>query len=319
MPRKALAVVGLFVALIVAGCASPTPTPEPMAAPSPTPTTEPTPTPTPTTAPQPTANQDSRLAERAAALGYAREEGLEGEDAETYASAFADAMALGLDDAGSRRYANALVYLNALAVAAAWSAFTAENVIGAFIAAFNEAVKTDVAAASYAVSYAYAIALDNDETCAAEYSRGFAQTEASGVASHVYAVNYVQPCGLRDRALDAFAASLAEASARGYALSSASSVRERLAYADWYMSGYNEAILTAAHERSYTREALAYNWANVMAGEETRAHTYAATYAMAYEEAYTSQAEGGATEEDAHLHAAAHAYALADAKLGIAR
>ena len=51
MPRKALAVVGLFVALIIAGCAAPTPTPEPTATPSPTPTTEPTPTPTP----QPTA------------------------------------------------------------------------------------------------------------------------------------------------------------------------------------------------------------------------------------------------------------------------
>ena len=183
----------------------------------------------------------------------------------------------------------------------------------------NEAVKTDGAASSYAVSYAYAIAFDNDETSAAEYSRGFDQTAASGVAAHVYAVNYGQRFGLRDRALDAFAASLAEANARGYALSSASSVRERLAYADWYMSGYNEAVLMTAHERGYTREALAYNWADVMAGEETRAHIYAATYATAYEEAYTSQKEQGATDEDAHLYAAAHAYALADAKLGIVR
>ena len=51
MACKASAVVGLFVLLIIAGCASPTPTPEPTVAPSPTPTAEPTPTPTP----QPTA------------------------------------------------------------------------------------------------------------------------------------------------------------------------------------------------------------------------------------------------------------------------
>ena len=55
MACKALAVVGLFVALIIAGCASPTPTPEPTAAPSPTPTAEPTPTtPPPTATPTPT-------------------------------------------------------------------------------------------------------------------------------------------------------------------------------------------------------------------------------------------------------------------------
>lgn len=51
MPRKALAVVGLFVALIIVGCAAPTPTSEPTAALSPAPTAEPAPTPTP----QPTA------------------------------------------------------------------------------------------------------------------------------------------------------------------------------------------------------------------------------------------------------------------------
>ncbi len=294
MPRKELAVVGLFVALIIAGCASPTPTPEPTATPSPTPTAEPT----------------------AAGLGYAEEEGLEGEDAETYASAFADSKALGLGDADARDYATALVYLNAF-TAAAWSAYLTESIIGRFIEAFDEAVKTDGAPASHAVSYAYAIALDGDEACAAEYAKAFAQTEASGVASHVYAVYYVQPCG--HGAPDDFAASLTEANARGYALSSASSVRERLAYAEWYMTGYSEAILMAAHERGYARESLADNWAEFIAGEETRAHIYAATYAAAYEEAYMSQKEGGATEDDAHLYAAAHAYALADAKLGIVR
>ena len=294
MPRKELAVVGLLVALIIAGCASPTPTPEPTATPSPTPTAEPT----------------------AAGLAYAEEEGLEGEDAEIYASAFADAKALGLDDADARHYANALVYLNAF-TAAAWSAYLTESLIGRFIKAFDEAVKTDGEAASHAVSYAYAIALDGDEACAAEYSKAFAQTEASGVASHVYAVYYVQPCG--HGAPDDFAASLTEAHARGYALSSASSVRERLTYAALYMSGYAEVVLMAAHKRGYAIEALARNWADVMVGEETRAHTYAATYAAAYEEAYMSQMESGATEDDAHLHAAAHAYALADAKLGIVR
>ena len=41
----------------------------------------------------------------------------------------------------------------------------------------------------------------------------------------------------------------------------------------------------------------------------------AATYATAYEEAYTSQKAQGASDEDAHLYAAA----FADAKLGIVR
>ena len=55
MACKASAVVGLFVLLIIAGCASPTPTPEPTATPSPTPTAEPTPTtPPPTATPTPT-------------------------------------------------------------------------------------------------------------------------------------------------------------------------------------------------------------------------------------------------------------------------
>lgn len=144
MARKASAVVGLFVALIIAGCASLTPTPEPTATPSPTPTAEPTPTPTPPPTATPTPPPGLTTPEG----------GFEGEDAETYASAFADARALGLDDAGARHYANALVYLNGVA---AWDAFIAENVIGRFIEAFDEAVKTNGAAASYAVSYAYAI------------------------------------------------------------------------------------------------------------------------------------------------------------------
>ena len=54
MACKAFAVGGLFVALIIAGCASPTPTPEPTAAPSPAPTAEPTPKPQPTATPTPT-------------------------------------------------------------------------------------------------------------------------------------------------------------------------------------------------------------------------------------------------------------------------
>ena len=323
MPRKVLAVVGLFVALIIAGCASPTP--EPTATPSPTPTAEPTPTHTP----QPTATPTSP-----AWLGYAEEEGLEGEDAETYASAFADARALGLDDAGARHYANALVYLNGVAVAAAWDAFIAENVIGRFIEAFDEAVKTNGATASDAVSYAYAIALNGDGARAAAYSKAFAQTEFSGVASHFYAFYYVQELvrgatSPPDEYAD-FLASLAEANARGYTLSSASSVQERLAYAELYMSGYSDAILMAAHERGYTREWVARNWAEVIAGAggEERAHIYALayadallaglegwdvrTYSTAYEEAYTSRKEQGATDEDAHLYAAA----FADAKLG---
>ena len=47
----------------------------------------------------------------------------------------------------------------------------------------------------------------------------------------------------------------------------------------------------------------------LLAGREERD---AARYAVAYEEAYTSQKEQGATDEDAHLYAAA----FADAKLG---
>ena len=330
MACKASAVAGLFVLLIVAGCASPTPTPEPTPTPSSTPTAEPTPTQTP----QPTATPTPTHG-----LTTPNEESLEGEDAKTYSSAFADAKALGLGDADARDYANALVYLNAHFYFNALSGtYIAEKVIGRFIEAFDEAVKTDGAAASDAVSYAYAIAFDGDEARAAAYSKAFAQTEASGVASHVYAFYYVQELGRGatsppDEYAD-FHASLAEANARGYTLSSASSVQERLAYAGLYMSGYSDAILMAAHERGYTGESVAANvaanWAEVIsgAGGEERAHIYALayadallaglegwdvrTYATAYEEAYTSQKEQGATDEDAHLYAAA----FADAKLG---
>ena len=293
MPCKALAAIGLpFCSRSPQGCASLTPTPTPSV--------------------------------YAAELGYASAEGLEGGDAEIYADAFADAKALDLGDANARDYANALVYLNAIASFNDWP--VAEERIAEFIAAFDAAVKVNGASGREALSHAYA-AQRGDEASAA----AFAQTDASGVAAHVYANEYVPPHYAPEGeavVMDELADSLAGVLARGYATSSASSVQERLNYAGEYYDGYAEAVFRAAHEQGYTDESRMRALADVIAAlPEEQAHIYAssyadaglagrsdedaATYAAAYEEAYTSQINDGATEEDARRHAAA----LADAAL----
>ena len=319
MPCKALAAVGLSVLLAVAaGCASPTPTPEPTATPSPTATATSAPTATPA----------PRLSEYAAGSAYASAERLEGEDAEIYADSFADAKALGLGDADARDYANALVYLNAISSFNNWPTHAAEEVIAAFIAAYDEAVKVNGASGLEALSWAYAAQRGN-EASAAAFALAFAQTDASGVAAHVYANEYVPPgyapeggAGVADE----FADRLAGALARGYATSSASSVQERLNYAGEYYDGYADAVFRAAHEQGYTNESRMRVLAEVIAAwPEEQAHIYAssyadarlagrsdadaATYAAAYEEAYTSQVNAGATEDEARRHAAAFASA----------
>ena len=312
MPCKALAAVGLSVLLAVAaGCASPTPTPVPTA----TATSTPIPaTPTPSV--------------YAAGLGYASAERLEGGDAEIYADSFADAKALGLGDADARDYANALVYFNAIASFNNWPTHAAEEVIAEFTAAYDEAIKINGASGREALSHAYAAQRGN-EASAAAFAAAFAQTDASGVAAHVYANEYVPPGYAPEGeagVVDEFADRLAGALARGYATSSASSVQERLNYAAEYYDGYSAVVFRAAHEQGYTNESRMRVLAEVTAAlpeERTRvyASSYAdarlagrsdaeaATYAAAYEEAYTSQINAGATEEEARRHAAAFASA----------
>ena len=321
MPCKALAAVGLSVLLAIVGCASPTPTPEPTAAPSPTATATSAPTATPT----------PRLSDDAAGLAYASEERLEGGDAEIYADSFADAKALGLGDADARDYANALVYLNAISSFNNWPTHAAEEVIAAFIAAYDEGVKVNGASGREALSHAYAAQRGN-EASAAAFASAFAQTDASGVAAHVYANEYVPPGYLPEGGAgvaDEFADRLAAALARGYATSSASSVQERLNYAGEYYDGYADAVFRAAHEQGYTNESRMRVLAEVTAAwPEEQAHIYASSYAdarlagrsdmeagiyaAAYEEAYTSQVNAGAAEDEARRHAAA----FADARLG---
>ena len=319
MPCKVLAAVGLSVLLvIIVGCASPTPTPEPTAAPSPTATATSAPTPQSTATPS----------EYAAGLAYASEERLEGGDAEIYADSFADAKALGLGDADARDYANALVYLNAITSLNNWPTHAAEEVIAAFIAAYDEAVKVNGASGREALSRAYATQRGN-EASAAAFASAFAQTDASGVAAHVYANEYVPPgyapeggAGVADE----FADRLAGALARGYATSSASNVQERLNYAAEYYDGYAGAAFRAAHEQGYTNESRMRVLAEVIAAwPEEQAHIYASSYAdarlagrsdaeagiyaAAYEEAYISQVNDGAEEDEARRRAAAFASA----------
>lgn len=313
MPCTALAAVGLSVLLaIIVGCASPTPTPEPTAAPSPTATATSAPTLQPTAPPS----------EYAAGLAYASAERLEGGDAEIYADAFADAKALGLGDADARDYANALVYLNAISSFNNWPTPAAEEVIAEFIAAYDEGVKVNGASGREALSRAYAAQRGN-EASAAVFASAFAQTDASGVAAHVYANEYA-PAHYAPE--DEFFDRLAGALARGYATSSASSVQERLNYAGEYYDGYVGAALRAAHEQGYTNESRMRVLAEVTAAlPEERTHIYASSYAdarlagrsdseagiyaAAYEEAYISQINGGAAEDEARRRAAAFASA----------
>ena len=232
--------------------------------------------------------------------------GLKGGDAEIYAEAFADAKAIGLGDADARDYANALVYLNAIASFNDWP--VAEERIVEFIAAYDEAVKVNGVSGREALSQAYA-AQRGDEASAAAFAAAFAQTDASGVAAHVYANEYVPPHYAPEGeavVVDELANSLAGVLARGYATSSASSVQERLNYAGEYYDGYTEAVFRAAHEQGYTNESRMRALADVIAAlPEEQTHIYAssyadaglagrsdedaATYAAAYEEAYTSQ------------------------------
>lgn len=147
--------------------------------------------------------------------------GLKGGDAEIYADAFADAKAIGLGAAAARDYANALVYLNAIASFNDWP--VAEERIAGFIAAFDAAVKVNGASGREALSHAYA-AQRGDEASAAAFAAAFAQTDASGVAAHVYANEYVPPHYAPEGeavVMDELADSLAGVLARGYATSSA--------------------------------------------------------------------------------------------------
>ena len=336
MAWKALAVVGLFVALIIAGCASPTPTPEPTAEPSPTatatptPTPEPTPTPTPmptaTPTPQPTATPTAtppptatptprptptptatprptatptpaatptptpipstptptpRPPEYTAGLGYADAEGLEDDDAETYAGAFADAKALELDNTDARAYANGVVYHSAVAALDSYADLDGQAAIADYAAAFEEAVTGDspvpladaLGRASEAARrngwWPFSSTEDPPETPFAEtYALAFDQTDSTGVAAHNYAsayAGYVYTGTSFDEATN-----LADASARGYARSRSGTVQKRLDYALAYRQGYEEAVWRAEPEQGYTEEYEIYVWAAAYADAYAR-------------------------------------------------
>ncbi len=328
MACKALAVVGLSVLLIiVAACASPTPTPEPTATPPPTPTAEPTPTPTPqptatpTLTPRPTATPTAtptpaatptptpRPPEYTAGLGYAGAEGLEDGDAETYAGAFADAKALRLGNADARAYASGVVYHSAVA---ARNGFTEEDdkaALADYTAAFAEAVAGDLplpmpdalGRASEAARRSGLRPLsdgnDSTETPFAEtYALAFAQTDATGVAAHIYASVYTDYVDLGNSADEA--AANANASVRGYEHSDLVSVQLRRSYALRYLIGFHVATIRTKQEDT----------------AEVNINSWAVAYADAYEEGVSKAISNGwdDTENAADEYARVFAWAKVD-------
>ena len=182
-------------------------------------------------------------------------------DAETYAEAFAEGKALGLDNSDARDYASGLMYHT--------TAFDEhEGTAVAYATAFKQAPDGSVA---YALGYAgeavrkdlnrwpFYISASSNESFSGHYEVGFTQTDDNGVVAHVYAVAYASYRYLGDS--EERANELAEATARGYKQSTFMSLLRRIEQATAYREGYLLAEWRAEPEQGFTNERAIPAWA----------------------------------------------------------
>ena len=218
---------------------------------------------------------------------------------------------MGLGNADARAYASGVVYHSALA--AAW--FSEEDVgdiqaaLADYTAAFAEAVAGDsplpmpdaLGRASEAARRSGLRPLsdgnDSTETPFAEtYALAFAQTDATGVAAHIYASVYTDYVDLGNSADEA--AANANASVRGYEHSDLVSVQLRRSYALRYLIGFQVATIRTKQEDT----------------AEVNINSWAVAYADAYEEGVSKATSNGwdDTENAADEYARVFAWAKVD-------
>lgn len=298
---------------------TPTAAPSSTPTPSPTPTGTPTPTPSPTAIPLPTATSTPRPptptptpsidpADVAAGLGYARAEGLEGSDADTYARHYAQAVALGLPSAYARDYTAGLMYHVAIMDGALTAA--------AYLEAFQQAPEGSPAETLARVSEAVRRGTDwwpfsegegIGESYAGYYAEKLVEYEG-GISGHLRASVYA---GRRYLGLDdTEATDWVRVAWRGY------DVREpfakRIDLVGARLEGYDEALWRAEPEQGYTEASKVDLWAAIYAKAYVQALArakgsgwdQAQWAAYRYAILYTSaKVDRGFSDQDAYLNA----------------
>ena len=251
---------------------------------------------------------------------------MEDDDAEFYAGAFAFAKALGLGNADARAYASGVVYHSAVAASNSFPKEDDRAALADYATAFAEAVGDESPApladalgrASEAAHrnnwWPFSTASDPTETSFAEiYALAFEQTDADGVAAHVYAsvyAGYVYSDGPDDRA-----ATLADVGVRGYERSDSPRVEGKVEYSLQYRGGYLQAAWRAEPEQGYTDESHIYSWAAAFADAYGRGvstarnngwdnprsagYTYARLFAI-------TKVDDGFSDQDAYANANAY-------------
>ena len=252
-----------------------TPTPTPVSIPSqPTPAATPTPTPIPLT-PTPTPNP----AEYNIGLAYAEGQNLEQGDTETYATAFAQAKGIGLDNSAARTYADGLIFHTAYAAEEA-----AQEVARDYAAAFEQALIDDpsmplhnaIGHVTETIRREYRLwPFDGDDSLsgvsfAETYTDGLNMATSSNLAAHGYALSYAGY--LYTGNTHAESANRANAFALGYELASSTErcsswicpdLQDRLAYATAYEDGRITASIRV--DQGYTSERNIDAWAGAYA------------------------------------------------------
>ena len=271
------------------------------------PTATPTPRPLPTATPTPR----PRSPEYTAGLGYARSEELGDRDSDVYATAFAAAKDLGLDNTEARNYASGLAYHRAVALSIAGSAVEADNVAEAYAAAFRRIVEdgADVSVvdalgqASEAVRrsqgwWPFYGGEPGSGSFAELYAEVFTRTEESGIDAHGYATVYAARMYLGDG--EETATDFAEAQVRGLNQSRSESLQERIVYSTNYRRGYSEALWRAEPEQGFTQAHKVESWASA--------------YAQAYDTGYNRARNNGWNDPErwAHVYARLFAYGKVD-------
>ena len=250
-------------------------TPTPTAAPRPTATPTPAATPTPTMSPTPSPNP----AEYNIGLAYAEGQNLEQGDREVYATAFAQAKRLDLDNSSARTYADGVIFHAAYAMEQ-----TSPEIARDYAAAFEQVLGDDPSLSSRDAIGRVTETIRRERqlwpfdsadgevavSFAEAYTNGLGLANASNLAAHGYALSYAGLLYTGNTQEES--ANRATAFALGYeqasstdrcSIRSCPGLRERLAYAAAYEDGRIEASRRVG--QGYTSERNVDAWADAYA------------------------------------------------------
>lgn len=228
-------------------------------------------------------------------------------DAGFYATAFAAAKELGLDNAGARDYASGLAYHRAAALAITSSTAEASSVATEYTAAFLGIIETQssvsvvdaLGRASEAVRMSkgwWPFSTDTAESgsYATLYAEAFIRTEENGITAHGYASVYAAHMYSGDE--EETAANFAEAQVSGLKQSDSEILRKRIDYAANYRTGYAEALWRAEPEQGYTVAHKVAFWATA--------------YAQAYDTGYHRAQNNGWDDPERWAYVYARLFAI---------